>query len=63
MSTAPAAPETVRPPRAPSGKKSGMSRSVRNNLTAYSFIAPNFVGFCVFTLVPMVAAIFLSLCN
>lgn len=42
-------------------KKSG--RALRNNLTAYSFIAPNFIGFCVFTLVPMVFAIALSFCS
>ena len=39
------------------------SRAMRNNLTAYSFIAPNFIGFCVFTLVPMVFAIGLAFCN
>lgn len=48
-------------PSKPRAKKSG--RTLRNNLTAYSFIAPNFIGFCVFTLVPMVFAIALSLCN
>ena len=31
-------------------------------LIAYSFIAPNFIGFCVFTLVPMVFAIALAFC-
>lgn len=45
----------------PPAKKS--NRALRNNLTAYSFIAPNFIGFCVFTLVPMVFAIALSFCN
>lgn len=45
----------------PQAKKSG--RALRNNLTAYSFIAPNFIGFCVFTLVPMVFAIALSFCS
>lgn len=44
-------------------KKGGLGRSVRNDLTAYSFIAPNFIGFCVFTLVPMVFAVGLSLCS
>ena len=48
-------------PSKPQVKKSG--RTLRNNLTAYSFIAPNFIGFCVFTLVPMVFAIALSFCN
>lgn len=36
------------------------SRKRRNNLTAYSFIAPNFIGFAVFTLVPIVMAVGLS---
>lgn len=60
MSTAPAAGKTA---QTPGTKKSGLSRDVRNNLTAYSFIAPNFVGFCIFTLIPMVFAIGLSFCN
>lgn len=37
------------------------SRKRRNNLIAYSFIAPNFIGFAVFTLVPIVLAVGLSL--
>lgn len=36
------------------------SRKRRNNLTAYSFIAPNFIGFAVFTLIPIVMAVGLS---
>jgi multiple sugar transport system permease protein len=44
-------------------KKKGLSKAARNNLVAYSFIAPNFIGFCVFTLVPMVFAIGLAFCN
>ena len=48
-------------PKTAPAKKS--NRALRNNLTAYSFIAPNFIGFCVFTLVPMVFAIALSFCN
>ena len=35
-------------------------RRRRNNLIAYSFIAPNFIGFAVFTLVPIVMAVVLS---
>ncbi len=61
MSAAPSAAPAAKAPQAP--RKRGVNRELRNNLTAYSFIAPNFVGFCVFTLVPMVAAIFLSLCS
>ncbi len=33
---------------------------VRNDLVAYSFILPNFLGFAVFTLVPMVFSLALS---
>lgn len=36
------------------------SRRWRNNLVAYSFIAPNFIGFAVFTLVPIVMSVGLS---
>lgn len=39
-----------------------MSRTERKNtLVAYSFLAPNFLGFAIFTLVPVVFAIALSL--
>lgn len=41
----------------------GLKKSTRDSLIAYSFIAPNFIGFCVFTLVPMVFAIVLSVCS
>ena len=38
-----------------------MSRTERRNtLIAYSFLAPNFIGFAVFTLVPVLFSIFLS---
>lgn len=47
---------------APAARK-GMSKSLRESLVAYSFIAPNFIGFCVFTLVPMCIAIGLSFCS
>lgn len=47
--------ETVATP-----KKKGLSRQAKRNLVAYSFIAPNFIGFCVFTLVPMVFALALA---
>ena len=40
--------------------KKGLSRQTRRNLVAYSFIAPNFIGFCVFTLVPIVFAFALA---
>lgn len=40
-----------------------MKKETRNTLIAYSFIAPNFIGFCIFTLVPMVFAIALAFCS
>ena len=38
-------------------------RSLRRDLTAYAFIAPNFIGFAVFTLVPIVIAFGMSFCD
>jgi len=43
-----------------STKKILLSRQAKRNLVAYSFIAPNFIGFCVFTLIPMVFAFALA---
>lgn len=40
-------------------KKTG-KLGFRNNLISYSFIAPNFLGFAIFTLVPMIFALVLS---
>ncbi len=42
--------------------KSGriLSREAKRDLIAYSFIAPNFIGFCVFTLIPIVFAFALA---
>ena len=37
-----------------------LSREAKRDLVAYSFIAPNFIGFCVFTLVPIVFAFALA---
>jgi len=37
-----------------------ISRDTKGNLVAYSFIAPNFIGFAVFTLVPIVFAFILA---
>lgn len=42
------------------GSKSLMKRTIKDHLVAYSFIAPNFIGFAIFTLVPMVFAIILA---
>ncbi|MCI1956075.1 MAG: sugar ABC transporter permease [Oscillospiraceae bacterium] len=44
----------------PVKKVSLKKRKILDNLTAYSFIAPNFIGFAVFTLVPIVMAVGLS---
>lgn len=45
--------------------KSGklLSREAKRDLVAYSFIAPNFIGFCVFTLIPIVFAFALAFLN
>ena len=43
-----------------SEKRKVLSRQTKRNLVAYSFIAPNFIGFCVFTLIPMVFAFALA---
>lgn len=40
--------------------KIGISKSVKDHLIAYSFIAPNFIGFALFTLVPMIFAFVLA---
>ena len=37
-----------------------ISKETRRTLVAYSFIAPNFIGFCVFTLIPIVFAFSLA---
>jgi multiple sugar transport system permease protein len=41
-------------------KKPLLSKNAKRTLVAYSFIAPNFIGFCVFTLVPIVFAFALA---
>ena len=49
--------------RSPAGvpKKKKMVRLERKNtLIAYSFLAPNFIGFAVFTLVPVILSIAMS---
>lgn len=44
---------------ATAGKKR-MSKETRRTLVAYSFIAPNFIGFAVFTLIPVIFAFILA---
>ena len=34
--------------------KRGISRQLKTDLTGYAFIAPNVLGFTLFTLVPMI---------
>lgn len=41
-------------------QKSLLSKQTRETLIAYSFIAPNFIGFAVFTLIPVVYAFVLA---
>ena len=41
-------------------KKQFISKETKRTLVAYSFIAPNFIGFCVFTLIPIVFAFSLA---
>lgn len=43
--------------------KKKLSKKVQDNLVAYSFIAPNFIGFCIFTLVPMFFSLVLAFCD
>lgn len=40
-----------------------ISREAKRDLVAYSFIAPNFIGFAVFTLIPIVFAFVLAFMN
>lgn len=40
--------------------KDSSKRKIKNHLVAYSFILPNFLGFAIFTLIPMVFAMFLA---
>lgn len=50
---------TMQAPTQPK-KKRLLSKQMRETLIAYSFIAPNFIGFAVFTLIPVVFAIVLA---
>lgn len=44
----------------PPKKKPRLSKKARNNIVAYSFIAPNFIGFVIFTMIPLVFGLLLS---
>ena len=48
------------PTVSPASVQSRKKRDRIRNLVAYSFIAPNFIGFAVFTLVPMIMAVALA---
>lgn len=52
--------QTAAPARPAPGKKRRFRKEVREALIAYSFLLPNFIGFAVFTLVPIVFALLLS---
>ena len=41
-------------------KRPQLSKQTRDDLVAYSFIAPNFIGFAVFTLIPIIFAFILA---
>lgn len=45
------------------GVKEKKKKSVRKNLVAYMFIAPNFIGFAVFTMIPIIIAFGLAFCQ
>lgn len=42
------------------GKRKGLSLGVRQNIIGYSFILPNFIGFFIFTFIPVMFALILS---
>lgn len=44
----------------PTPKKRTLRKETRETLTAYAFLAPNLIGFCVFTLVPVIFAFILA---
>ena len=41
-------------------KKKGLSRQAKINLVGYSFILPNIIGVCAFTLFPMLFSLVIS---
>ena len=44
-------------------KKREKSRQLRQTIVAYSFLLPNFAGFVIFTMLPIIFAVVLSFCN
>lgn len=47
----------------PELSEAAKKRNRRKNLVAYAFIAPNFIGFAVFTMIPIVVAFGMAFCN
>lgn len=41
-------------------RKRGISRQLKTDLIGYAFIAPNVLGFTLFTLVPMIISLIIS---
>ena len=41
-------------------ERKGLSRQAKTNLVGYSFILPNIIGVCAFTLFPMVFSLIIS---
>lgn len=41
-------------------RQRGLKKETRKTLIAYSFIAPNFIGFCIFTLIPITFSMILA---
>jgi multiple sugar transport system permease protein len=58
-----AATEVAAPPPAPSGKRRRSRLRRRNTLLGWRFILPNFLGFALLTLVPIVVLFYMSLTN
>ena len=42
------------------GNKKGLSLALRQNIVGYSFILPNFIGFFIFTFIPVIFSLLLS---
>ncbi|MBO1751311.1 sugar ABC transporter permease [Actinotalea sp. BY-33] len=56
----PTAPAPAAPERPPARRRPGSRLALRNTLIGWSFILPNFLGFAVLTLVPVVTLFYVS---
>ena len=45
------------------GNRKGLSLTMRQNITGYSFVLPNFIGFFIFTFIPVMFSLALSFSN